>query len=52
MDIYGSFKAMTTDMYQVFSTNAFPVGVNGVKPDFKGVSARLDTREETRSEPQ
>lgn len=39
-------------MYQVFSTNAFPVGVNGVKPDFKGVSARLDTREETRSEPQ
>lgn len=39
-------------MCQVFNINAFPVGVNGVKPDFKVVSARLDAQEETRSEPQ
>lgn len=39
-----------SDMCQTFNINVFLVGVNGVKPDFKVVSACLDTREETRSE--
>lgn len=36
----------------VFSIDASSVGVNGVKPVLKVVSARLDTHEETRSDPQ
>lgn len=39
-------EAIITDMYQVFKINAFPVGVNGVKLDFKVVSACLDTQKE------
>lgn len=35
-----------------YNIKAFPVGGNGVKRDFKVVSACLDTQEETRSEPQ
>lgn len=55
LDICGSSQLAGghyNNMCQVFNINAFPVGVNGVKPDFKAVSARLDAQEETRSEPQ
>lgn len=41
-----------SSLNQVFNINVFLVGVNGVKPDFKVVSACLDTPEETRSEAQ
>lgn len=51
MGPHSLLEAITTTC-QVFNINAFPVGVNGVKPDFKAVSARLDAQEETRSEPQ